>query len=290
MQHTDFDQLWNYDQPAETEQRFRELIPVLQHDSTRYAELLTQIARTQSLQHQFDAAHNTLEQAQNLLSPDQPRGTIRYLLERGRTLNSSGHPEQAQPLFLEAWQKARDNHEDFYAIDAAHMMGIVAPKEQQLAWELKALRLTETTVDQRAKRWAGSLCNNIGWTYYDQQEFELALTYFYQAQKHWQTAQRDKNVLIARWCIAKTLRAMQRVEEAVAIQCDLLVEYEQRGENSYYVYEEVGECLLLQDRPDEAQPYFALAYEGLSQDQWLIANEAERIERLRVLGEPKEST
>ena len=50
-----------------------------------------------------------------------------------------------------------------------------------------------------------------------------------------------------------------------------------------YAYEEVGECLLLKDQADEAKPYFARAYELLSADEWLMANEPARLERLRTL-------
>ncbi|NOK62169.1 MAG: hypothetical protein GFH27_549321n157 [Chloroflexi bacterium AL-W] len=35
---------------------------------------------------------------------------------------------------------------------------------------------------------------------------------------------------IAHWYIAKTLRPLQRVEEALAIQRDLLIKYQQRNE------------------------------------------------------------
>ena len=32
------------------------------------------------------------------------RVRLRYLLERGRVLNSSGKPDEARPLFLQAWE------------------------------------------------------------------------------------------------------------------------------------------------------------------------------------------
>jgi len=46
------DTLWNYSNPKETEAKFRDLVPKakLQVDKTFYAVLLTQLARTQSLQ------------------------------------------------------------------------------------------------------------------------------------------------------------------------------------------------------------------------------------------------
>lgn len=62
LQLPNFDQLWNYSQPAETQQKFNELLPKAEasKDKEYHAQLLTQIARTQGLQHQFEAAHETL--------------------------------------------------------------------------------------------------------------------------------------------------------------------------------------------------------------------------------------
>ena len=55
------------------------------------------------------------------------------------------------------------------------------------------------------------------------------------------------------------------------MQQELLAENEAVGENSGYVNEELGECLLILEKPTEARPFFALAYEALSQDPWLQA-------------------
>jgi hypothetical protein len=50
-----------------------------------------------------------------------------------------------------------------------------------------------------------------------------------------------------------------------------------------YIHEEIAECLLLLNRPDEARAYFALAYRELSQDAWLVEREPARITRLQRL-------
>src|SRR4029453_8070283 len=137
--HFDFDSLWNYDDPATTEQRFGELLPRAEQgdDRSYHAQLLTQIARAQGLQRKFADAHDTLDTAQTLLEPDLGTARIRYLLERGRVFNSSTQVEQAWPLFLEAWELARAEQQDFYAVDAAHMLAIAAPLEQKLEWNLR---------------------------------------------------------------------------------------------------------------------------------------------------------
>src|SRR5437762_3493884 len=100
----DFDKLWDYGNPAETERRFRELLPVAEGSGNLayLLELKTQLARTLGLQRKFEEAHLILDKVEPLLSPEMNRVRVRYLLERGRAFNSSKHPDEARPLFLEA--------------------------------------------------------------------------------------------------------------------------------------------------------------------------------------------
>lgn len=280
----EFDHLWNYDDPATTESRFRELLPTTSDLSLR-VQLLTQIARAQGLQRSFDAAHQTLDEAQRLLHPDLTQATIRYLLERGRVFNSAGQPEQAGLLFHQAWEHARAAGEDFYAVDAAHMLGISEPPEQRLVWNLTALDLAEQTTDQRAQQWRGSLYNNIGWTYHEQGRYEQALEYFHKALAWREQSGSISEMLIARWCVARCLRSLGRLTEALAMQQALLNEYEQSGGHDGFVYEELAECLLALDDQAAAQPYFALAYVELRGDPWLADQEPDRLNRLKTFGD-----
>ncbi len=50
-----------------------------------------------------------------------------------------------------------------------------------------------------------------------------------------------------------------------------------------YVYEELAECLLLQSKAD-AKTYFRKAFDILSKDEWLQANEPDRLARMEKLG------
>jgi tetratricopeptide (TPR) repeat protein len=189
-----------------------------------------------------------------------------------------------EPLFLEAWQRGLAAGEDFYAVDAAHMLGICAPSDQRLTWNLKALDLAEQSADPRANKWLGSLYNNIGWTYHEMGDYQQALEIFQKAVQWREAAGREQELRIARWCLARTLRSLDRVEEALAIQRSLLAALERSGEQDGYVYQELAECLLALEQPDAARPYFALAYQALAQDLWLVENEPARVERLKVLG------
>jgi len=62
----DLDSLWDYQDPARTEARMREMVPVAERagDRAYLAALLTQIARAQGLRGNFEAGHTTLDQAE----------------------------------------------------------------------------------------------------------------------------------------------------------------------------------------------------------------------------------
>lgn len=215
-----------------------------------------------------------------------PVADIRYLLERGRTFNSAGEKDRAIPLFEEAYKKSVACGEEFHAIDAAHMLGIAVGPQGQLHWNMKAMELAEKTTDTRAIKWLGSLYNNIGWMYHDQKDYDSALTFF-ERLLAWRTDQKDeRGIFIAKWTIGRTYRSLQRIDEALARQQDLWSEIQRKGlDPSGYVFEELAECLLIKDRASEAREYFGKAYEILSKDGWLKANEGGRIQRLRDLSE-----
>lgn len=281
-----FDDLWDYNQPAITEARFREVLPQVADEPALQAELLTQIARAQGLQRKFDEAHATLDQAQTKLDTALVRVQIRYLLERGRVFNSSSQVTAARPLFLEAWETAKAAGEDFHAIDAAHMMGIIEPPTEQRQWNQLALALTEQTTDPRAKKWLGSLSNNMGWSYFAEGDYPAALDCFTKALAARAAQGNAEQIRIAHWCMAKTQRMLGQVQEALATQEALLAETQQLGEPDGYVYEELGECYLALQQTAQATLHFAQAYALLSQDAWLVANEGDRLARLQTLGQP----
>ncbi|MBU1950811.1 MAG: hypothetical protein KJ927_19005, partial [Candidatus Eisenbacteria bacterium] len=184
-----FDKLWNYDKPDETEKAFREILPQAEASGNLayLLQLKTQIARTLGLQREFSQAHDLLDEVEKALTTDLSGDRagdragdlsvawIRYFLERGRLLNSSGNPEASRSFFLQAWELGRRTGNDFYTVDAAHMMAIVSPSEHQMTWNKKALEIAEASEDKRARGWLGSLYNNMGWTYNDLGEYEKAL-------------------------------------------------------------------------------------------------------------------
>ena len=280
----DFDSLWDYSDPHATEQRFREILLQVPESDPGYLELLTQIARTQGLQGKFRRANQTLDQIERRLDKYPSRAHVRYLLERGRVFNSSGHPQDAEPFFQQALDMATEISEDGYAVDAIHMLAIVASPESSLDLNLRAIQIAESSDQSKARNWRASLYNNTGWSYHSLGDFESALSMFQKAEAARREQGRVPEIRIAQWCVARTLRSLNRIEEALSIQMALKEELDAASEEGDgYVHEEIGECLLALQRSEEAPPYFAKAYELLLQDSWLAEKEPERIQRLKDL-------
>ncbi|MBZ0268825.1 tetratricopeptide repeat protein, partial [bacterium] len=282
-----FDDLWDYDDPAGTEAKFRELRPELEAAGDRSAlvQLDTQIARTFSLRRKFAEAHALLNEIEPELDSLDPVVRVRWLLERGRTFHSAGKKEPAKKAFLEAWVLGQSIQAEAFAVDAAHMVAIVEKDDEAIRWNELALDYARLSEDPRAKRWKGSLLNNLGWTYHGKGEHERALELFEEALAFRLEEGEDGKIDIAQWCVARELRALGRTTEALARQQELLRAKEAAGRGSDgYVFEELGECLAELGRTEEARPWFAKAYAELSKDAWLQANEAERLESLRKRG------
>jgi tetratricopeptide (TPR) repeat protein len=150
------------------------------------------------------------------------------------------------------------------------------------------MKLAEAAKDPRARRWLGPLYNNTAWTYFDMKRYPDALRLFEKDIALRSQGTNKEELGIARWSRAKVLRHLDRVEEALQVQKELLTVPElQGGTNEGYTQEEIGECLLLLNKKAEAKPYFARAWELLHEDQWLKRDEPARLTRLKQFGEVK---
>lgn len=281
----DFMALWDYQDPAASALRFHTLLPEARtaDDLQLELELLTQIARTHSLQRQFAEAHQLLDEIEPRLTDTTPRARIRALLERGRTFNSAGDKASAKPLFEQAWQWGLKEKETYLAIDAAHMIAIAAPLEEQSRWHQLAMELAERSSDEKVRGWLAPLYNNQGWTLFELGRFDEAKI---QQQKclawHLQHNQPAK-AFIARWSLARLTRAQGQHQQALAELHQLKADMAEAGEpEDGYLFEELGENALVLDDPLAAE-YFSRAWFLLSQDRWFSANEGERLARLKRL-------
>jgi len=274
------DRQWNYNKPADSEALFRRELANWSPDDPQALIVNTQIARTYSLRGQWSEAHATLDAIESKLATSPSHVRVRYLLERGRAFNSSGDASRAVPLFAEALSLAECNHDDFYAVDAAHMLGIAAPVEERHNWNLKALAMTERATDPRTRRWLAPLYNNIGQTHLEQGDYAKALDYFRKALPAWEERGDDNGVRIARWMIARAQRSLGQLDDAERTQLALLAEYNKIGETDGYVFEELTEIALLRNDTQAAKQWALKAHAALKSDQGLAAREPRRLERL----------
>jgi tetratricopeptide (TPR) repeat protein len=282
------DALWDFDKPAVSEERFRAEVRKWPAASAEAQEVRTQIARTLGLQRKFADAHALLDDVERTLARLPVHVRVRYLLERGRTFNSSGAPQRAVPLFAEALELAEADKDEFYAVDAAHMLGIAAPVAERLGWNLRALALAEAATDARARGWRASLYNNIGWTYFDDGQTAAALDYWEKALAARQTMGNARAIRIAKWTVARGYRGVGRLDDAEATQKSLEAELAQAGESNGYVYEELAEIALARGDAKSAQAWAAKAEAALKEDPFVAANEAPRLARLAAIaaGQP----
>lgn len=280
----EFDILWNYGDPAATEERFRGVAQEYNEATnlSGYLQLQTQIARTYSLRRLFDEAHALLNEVEPKLPAANDIAHIRYHLERGRTYNSAGNKEDANKHFIQAKDIAQALGEDFYAIDAIHMLAITATPEEAIKLNELGVVYAEQSKQDRAKNWLGALYNNLGWAYFDRGEYDKALSIFLRALQWREAKQSAPEIFLAKWCVARTLRALSKLDEAIKIQLALLEEMIETNQMDGYVYEELGELHLLKGE-EVHKMYFQFAYTELSKDTWLAANEPKRLMRMQQL-------
>lgn len=279
----DIEAYWEYANPAASEARFRSLLDRASGDER--LELLTQVARTYSLRREFAQAHALLDEIEPLLAAAGAAPRTRYLLERGRTLNSAGDPAQARPLFEQAWTRAGAAGLEGLAVDAAHMVAITwSGRPEAIEWNQRGLALARSSNDAKVRALLPAMLNNTGWDLHDMGRYDEALPVFREALVAWQARAKPAQVRFADYAVGRCLRLLGRHDEALAIQRRLEAEYAAAGETNGFVFEELAELLAATGKPEQARPYFRRAADELGKDPWLAKNEPQRIARLRERG------
>ena len=239
----DMREYWDFADPVGSEARFRALSETVA-DWSLLAEVEAQIARCMGLTGRFDEGHAVLDAilARGQALTDRARASI--AIERGRLFNSAGDKETARRWFVEAQSWPVED----LTIDALHMMAFVLPPEEGRAATLEALRRAEASDDPWAKRWQGSLLNNLGWDYHEAGDFEVALGYFERAEVARRAAGDAKALAIAEWCRARCLRSLGRFDKALAI-----LGAQDWVEGDKYLAEEMAANLEALGRDEEAE-------------------------------------
>lgn len=256
--------LWDFDAPERSEQRLRSALETAVGDDALI--LQTQIARTYGLRKDFSKARETLASIESAVKSAGPEAQARFELELGRTYASATHaPEQltadakaqARAAYDNALEIATGAHLDSLAIDALHMLAFVdtAPADQ-LKWGQAALAISLASSQAAAKQWEASLRNNIGYALHQLGRYEEALDQFEQAVTIRERGTDAQATRVAHWMVAWTLRALNRTDEALAIQLRLERECDAAGQPDPYVFEEL-ETLYRARGDEERAAYYA---------------------------------
>ena len=235
----DVDSYWEYSDPAASEERFRQALGAAKGDER--LEILTQVARSYSLRKRFDDAHGVLDGIRPQVEAAGPRVKARYHLERGRTFNSAGRKDEARSQFLTAFDTASAAKETGLAVDAAHMVAITYEgTEQGLAWNEKGLALARSSSDPKAQALVAAMLNNSAWDLFSMKRYDDALARFREAETAWVARGRPVQIRVAKWSVARCLRAMGRFDEALAILRPLQAQARAAGEPDLAIDSEIA--------------------------------------------------
>ena len=225
--------LWDFDDPASSETRFRQALRATTGRDQHV--LMTQLARAVGLQGRHDDALGLLAATTAV----DPEVAARIHLERGRVLRSQGLVDTARPELEAAVAAAAAVGADEVHVDALHMLALIAKREEQAALHEEALGIARASAELRARDWDASLLHNIGMAHADAGEWHDALAAFENA---WGARERQgdaSRTRVARWMVAWAMRHLGRTSDALAMQRAIKVELEAIGDHDDVVDEEI---------------------------------------------------
>lgn len=230
----DLGELWDFDDPAGSEQRLRAAMArTLGPDR---AVLQTQVARALGLQQRYAEALVVLDAVES----NDPEVHVCILLERGRVYRSSGDPAGAAPLFRAAVSAAEGAHLEALAIDAMHMVALTLTGAEQVDYTQSILQRARKSTDPGANRWVASVLNNLGVAHSELGQWQQALDAFEEALAERRLGTDQQAIEVARWMVAWALRNLGRTNEALAAQRALKADLAAAGREDPYVDEELA--------------------------------------------------
>lgn len=273
---------WDFDDLDASERRFRDLLATVTASATR-AEILTQLARVHGLRGDFEVGERFLVAAEAEAGTSAAR--VRVDLERGRLRRSSGDNEAALPLFESAFAAATGAGELFLAADAAHMAALAAPdRDGFVAWTRRGVDVAAT--DDSARYWLGPLLNNLGWELFGAGDLEDALDAFEHALvERERDPENEAGIALARYAIGKTLRALGRPADAVAVLEQTVAWADAEGKPDGWFHEELAESYAALGRTAEAREHAKRALSLLPGADSSFEEDGERATRLRGYAE-----
>lgn len=147
-------------------------------------EALAQVARMNLILGNKEEGRTVLAEAFERARESAPYGWSRYLGVKGRFEWQDDDLAAARRTFDEMYNYCTVNQLWGRAVDAAHMIAIVAETpEEQIEWGRKGIEAAEAN---EIDSWLGPLWNNLAGTYYDIKELDSALECYLKAREyHW---------------------------------------------------------------------------------------------------------
>jgi tetratricopeptide (TPR) repeat protein len=235
------DRLWDFSDPAASEERFREAADDDEHTAHVRAVMATQLARALGIQHRWDEAFAVLDSAEAALSPDETERDAaevraRIAIERGRILAADPDRRlESLPELTRGVREAALAGSPFLALDALHMLALNDLGHEE-EWAAEGFEVLAGSRDPRVLRWGVALHNNLGWALHDGGRPEAALAEFQLAVEsadHFGTTEQQH---VARWSVARCLRTLGRTDEALDLQRELA----RARPDDPYVHEELA--------------------------------------------------
>lgn len=214
-------------------------------------EALAQIARIHLINGEPESGKKFLDQASEKVSKIDPMGYSRFLGVKGRFEWKADNIDAAVTTFTEMFVYSNAMALWGRAVDAANMLAILShdPKEQ-IQWCQKGIEAAETSENEQL---LGPLWNNLAATYYDLQQYELALeSYIKSREYHWRFSGETAK-LFADYHIGMSYRLLGQNEKALSWLRPVLAWAERLQNHSAIgqACEDIAECQIALGNKEE---------------------------------------
>ncbi len=164
------------------------------------------------------------------------------------------------------------------------MAALAAPtQDAMLAWTQTGIDVAESSADPSVRYWLGPLLNNLGWEHFEAGEYADALRAFERALTERERDPANPSAIeIARYAVAKTLRALGRSREAAPLLERSVAWAESEDGPDGWFHEELAEAYADLGRTAEAadQARKALALLSEADPTFVDGEHARRLRQL----------